>query len=324
MDRGDISSTVLVAAELYIVKRPTSSRHVAKTVAMLALSMAQASCRPSASVPLPGDAANDGRDRGAAATDAPAVVDACASTSEYDRQIFVEADPMTTGFAPFDVGIFGGGLDVRLFSIDGSGEGADLVDCKAIDAGASHVRVECHDGSQSKSAEVRLSEDHLDLETEVDGARSRREVPVRPCARLVVQGLVYNRPESTTPPSHSCSDAGGGKVVDAFLRLGPASPSTHLASVFLDVPLLRIHRSIGETFPDSCESAITTRGWAFVGCGGGDDGFHAKGAATRSEIVFEHSSPLGGHARQQIPTPCDSRVVLHALPQRDAGLGTRP
>jgi hypothetical protein len=40
--------------------------------------------------------------------------------------------------------------------------------------------------------------------------------------------------------------------------------------------------------------------------------------------VFEHSSPLGGHARQQIPTPCDSRVVLHALPERDAGLGTRP
>jgi hypothetical protein len=266
--------------------------------------VAAASCRPSAS-PAPKS------DAGAPppAAEAAAPLDACADAAAYEVEVRIADGVATPGPGPFTVSMFGAGAYAPLFPIEGSGEGADAVRCQVIGATPSHVRLECQDGPQRKTADVMLSSGHLDAEVTVDGARTTSSVAVRTCARLVSE-LPARLTGAGATPAPACPDAPPTATADAYLRRGPADAKTGLRAVTLEVPALHIRSSVGQTFlHDRCRSRVTSRGWVFAQCIDGEGGLSAKVAALRGAIVVVRDDGT----KESVATPCATRVVLHPL-----------
>jgi hypothetical protein len=198
-------------------------------------------------------------------------------------------------------------LDLPLFAIEGSGVGSDGVRCSLTDVEQTHFRLECQDGPQHKSALVRLSGDRLRAEVEVDGATTQREAQVRRCSRLAPElGPLLSRPPRQ--PSHVCAENKNAGRVDAFLRIG-RRPASGFAPIVLEVPRLGIHKSIGEAIAGYCRSAATKRGWVYLYCNDGEMGIAQRVVATPGAVIVDSFDKV-----LEIPTPCDSRVVLHPLP----------
>jgi hypothetical protein len=256
------------------------------------------------------------RARQAAPSAAPAAPAPGGCGADGLSSVYVVAGDMSPRFTPFDVTLEGGGGFLSLFSIDGSGEGADRVKCDITGADSSQVHFDCQDGPQTKSADVHLSNGRLEADVEVDGVSSKRSVPVAWCALLLPVEMDSFLPESPAAPSHVCRDTDGGEAVDAFLRRGPLD-ANGMVPILLEVPHLHIRRSVGKVRVngfDSCWSEITKRGWVYVHGNDGDGQPVIKVVATRSDIVILGVTPSGDrYAREQIPTPCDARIVLHAL-----------
>jgi hypothetical protein len=245
--------------------------------------------------------------------------DPCAAAPAYEVEARITFDPIHVGFAPSRVVVFGAGLYLPLFQLEGSGEGSDTVGCSAVAAdagvGASAVRVDCQDGPLTRSATLRLEGDRLDLDIAENGTHSERSEPVKPCARRLIIGDL-TLPETGEPSlGRHCPQGSGVRAVDGFLRRGQVDRKTGTLPLFLEVPALGLRPSIGKAVadPDRCTSEVTPRGWAYVKCGAGEDASYAKVVPLPGEVVIDRSG-VGHGPRQRIPIPCDVRLVLHDVP----------
>jgi hypothetical protein len=264
--------------------------------------------------------------------EAPAVAqtpDPCGSPPSPPPDLRVEIDPVRKGFAPRDVLVSGGDTRVALFQLGGSGEERDTSSCSAVvvdgGAGTSEVRVECKDGTQSKSANVRLSGTRLDADIVQDGMPSHRSEDVKACARLAAGDLTIREDvtvsESGAPsPGRACADASATRAVDGFLRRGKGEPKGTMP-IFLDVPALHLHVTVGKPLADppkadfySCESSVVTKhGWAYVDCHVDETASFMRVIPLPGEVLIDRRG-FGAWPRERVPIPCDVRLVLHNLP----------
>jgi hypothetical protein len=275
----------------------------------LAAPAALVACRQPARVSLDGDA-KDVRSvqKGPGGTAAAPTPDDCGSALPSDLEIRLVAVP---GYwsQPGDLRIAEGGLmDLSLFPIEGSGVGSDVVKCTLTDIGPSQLRVQCQDGPQFKSADVRLSGEHLDVEVDVDGAKTHTASAVRRCSRLVPE-VPFTLDRSPIRPSRVCPDTRNATRIDAFLREGRPKSKSGFGPIVLDIPRLGIHKPIGEAVAGYCQSRLTKRGWVYVYCNDGEMAFQARVVATPGAITADLWD-----SSVEIPTPCDTQVVLHPLP----------
>jgi formylglycine-generating enzyme len=300
-----------------------SMRLVSKVV-VLAVSFAHVSCRPApgpppSTLPRPIEAAVGAEPNAPDASPpkaAAAPVDPCDMISTLGADIgLTTGATLRGGLEPFDVSLVGAHWSTVLFYIEASGAGTDGVRCSIPQPAPTHLRLECQDGPQSKSADVNLSGGRVEVDVAVDGVHSKQSASVCPVSRLKA-ALPDRLLRAPAGAPHACAGTGGGKQADASLRLGLAQDSTKpTRQVYLEIPSLGLRRSIGHTGTNQCWSGVTERGWVFVNCLNGDesdvaDGFIARVVATPGEIVIIHDHDK----REQIATPCDARVVLHALP----------
>jgi hypothetical protein len=243
----------------------------------------------------------------------------CARASEFEVEARVGFDPTHVGFAPNALVVFGAGVYMPLFSLEGSDEGNDRLGCstRPVDAGAGPdgLWVECQDGPVTRSANVRIADGQLVADIADEGLTKRVSRPLGPCAQRIRAGRL-ERPRENERAKGRCQDAAPPRPVDGYLRRGKMDRVTGLVPLFLEVPALGLSLSIGETTadPELCSSAVTRRGWAWVKCGAGEDASYAKVTPLPGEVVIDPASVGSQAQRRRIPVPCALRVVLHDLP----------
>lgn len=284
------------------------------------MSLGGVSCHPSGAAAPDADRGDGGRASADGDVVALPAASPCAAASPWDVEMSVGRDPTRVGFDPVRVVVFGAGTFVPLFTVEASGEGDDMFRCSEItvDAGlgASEVRVECQDGSQSKSAIVQLASGRLDVEVATDGAMSHQSVQVKPCARLVPKDLSMEPASAGSAAPNRCPGENPVRTVDAMLRRGKVDAKAGVMPLWLEVPALRLRRRIGQsasTDPGLCRSRVTGRGWAYVQCGAGEDASYVRIVSLPGEAVVE-TKGFGSGPRERIALPCDVRLALHELP----------
>jgi hypothetical protein len=274
-------------------------------VGCFASASAPTACHQQSAFPLDSAGTDAGSTSGDAAVEAR---DASPEAAEPPCDAKLQVMSLQAFVGPYPLMLIGGGPYLKLFMIEASGQGSDVASCTAVARHGTKLEVACHDGPQSKSATVTFAAGELVADIDIDGVRTQSRGPAPACTRIVDD----LPPELTRAPlaaSHACPDGEARRRVDAFFRAGQRDRVTRMVRMYLDVPALGIHRSVGEIAGGTtCRSEVTRRGWAYVYCNDGDSGMAAKVVATRGDLVIERNDGI-----EQIATPCEDRVVLHAL-----------
>ena len=219
----------------------------------------------------------------------------CASAPSFETDARVGFDPTHVGFAPNRVVVFGGGVYLPLFSLEGLDEGNDAVTCSTdvVEAGAGlgGLQVECQDGQVMRSATVCISGDRLEADVRDDGPPKHFSAPLGRCTRRLAADSLIPYRRGLRASDRECL-SGASRRADGFLRLGTKERTTGLLPLLLEIPALGLRASIGEAAsdPELCESGVTKRGWAWIKCSAGEDAAYAKVTPLPGQLVIDPAS----------------------------------